>query len=271
MKEYRSYMDNVSVDRVLHEKIMNRLRSRSRPKRAVSSRLVATLACAMLALMIVWALPHLLGLELINFMNSGASRQGGAPPSTGAPSEALFFNRAEQAPSAAAKKYIPGYFTKELAPEEMPKLFGGTWLTINQKYAVSAVAGFSGQGNLDEVAITCQNKVTGHLIKIQMAKGLVPVDFLYPGDPKPSDINGTLVTAGYWSDSSDGRDTLYYASFLLGETGYYIELSGKEEAKQELTELVNLIVTGGPVDLSQIKPDSISKGSEDELTAGLLG
>lgn len=100
---------------------------------------------------------------------------------------------------------------------------------------------------------------------------IVPVDFLYPGDPKPSDINGTLVTAGYWSDSSDGRDTLYYASFLLGETGYYIELSGKEEAKQELTELVNLIVTGGPVDLSQIKPDSISKGSEDELTAGLLG
>lgn len=259
MKEYRSYMDNVSVDRVLHQKIMNRLRATSRPNRTVSKHLVAALACAMFALMIVWALPNLLGLELTSFMNPGPTQQGGAPPSMTAPSGALFFNRTEQAPSAPARKYIPGYFTKELAQEEITKLFGSAWPVIREKYAVSASAGFSGQGRLVGVAITCQSRTTGRLIKIQMAKGLIPVDFLYPNEPRSSSIRGTSVQAGYWNDTSSNRDTLYYASFVLGETGYYIELSGNQEAEQELTELVNLIITSGPVDLDQIKSDSLNK------------
>ncbi len=98
---------------------------------------------------------------------------------------------------------------------------------------MTAEAGFSGEGELQKVTVTCERRTTGRVVSIVMA--MVLMDVLYPDEAESTDVNGTAVTAGFWESPSNGRPTLHYASFVLGETGYYIEGAGDEAARDEIT------------------------------------
>lgn len=285
MEDYRNYMDSVSVDIMLHNKIMNcmaqRQVRRSFGRRIALYRFAAVLACAAIILIAICAGPRL----LMHLSDTANSRTAVTPtaitPTAVAPKDiadakgtpdvkkqyALFFNRAEGA-SSQAKKYIPGYFTQELSQEDIRMLFGDAWQTMEKNYEINASAGFSGEGELEGIFVECKAKTTGFTTRIQMANGPVEMDYLYPNDIKLSDVNGTAVTAGYWDAESSGGQTLYYASFVLGQTGYYMEISGDESAKKELTALAGLIIENGAsgADLSKIKPGSIPEWRENELT-----
>lgn len=242
-------MNNVSVDTTLHNKIMDSLKQKPLPMRRklVLKRYAAAFACIALVLISLLNVPNLI------------------PSNTEKPiykkQYTLFFNNAKYQ-FDKNKKHIPGYFTQELSKDDISTLFKS--INIKEGHRIKGTFGFTGQGVLDGVTVTCEK---GNLITIiQMAIGPVWVDYTYLDKPEISNVNGVLVTAGYWDSPNNNGEAIYYASFELGKTGYYLEIAGDESAKEELTYLVNFIVEGGAVDLSQIKPDFIPKWREDKFT-----
>lgn len=254
MNEYKNYMDNVSVDMTLHKKIMKRLTKSSLPaqRKSALNRYAASIVCAALMLIALLNVPKMIPS---NTKNPQYKKQ-----------YTLFFNNAkyqnEQGQFDKNKKYIPGYFTQELSKDDISTLFKSTGIIEGRRLKGSF--GFTGEGVLDGVTVICEkdNLITS----IQLAIGPVWVDYNYPEEPEISNVNGVLVTAGYWNSPYTNGEAIYYASFEIGQTGYYLEVNGDEKAKEELTYLVNLIVEGGAVDLSQIKPDFIPKWREDKFT-----
>jgi hypothetical protein len=194
------------------------------------------------------------------------------PPQIAVPPIALVFNRVEgdtapmEGDVSLSNRYIPGYFTQKLSEDDVAALFGDAWPRLSEDYRMSAEAGFSGEGELERVSVTCELRATGRVVSIVMAQGAVPMDVLYPEEAESTDVNGTAVTAGFWESPSDGRPTLHYASFILGETGYYIEGAGDEAARDEITAFVATIIGSGAADLGRITPDYIPEWREDDVT-----
>ena len=267
MKDYRSYMDQVSVDQALHDKIMNRLTQRPPLRRMVLGRYAPICACAVLVFMSIWAFPNLFPSNQVNspvIQPDDTSSPATAPSLDANEESALFFNRAEGS-SEAKRAAIPGYFTQELTPDEIGTLLKST-PDMLKNYLLKGHAGFSGQGILDDVTIVGKDADSGQEIRIKMAKDRSPAyTFRYADEPRVSEINDLPVTAGYWQDPSGRVDTLYYALFTLNRTGYYIEITG-ENAEEELTMLVNLIAAGTAADLGQITPDYIPAWRSEKLT-----
>jgi len=242
MKGYRDYMDKIAADAELHARIMGKINNPVRRRFPIQGYLAA--ACVVVALSIALAYRHL---------------PAGPHPA------ALSFNRAAGA-ADAAKSYLPGYFTQELTRDELLGLFGGAQPLNWPEYTVEASAGFSGTGVLDTVTIICTDKTTGQRISLLLADSLSSIpDYLYPDPPVSSEVGGISVLAGCWPNPATGEAT-YYGSFTLGETAYYIESTGDEQAKAELTGLVNRLAGGPAANLSQITPTAIPQWREEELT-----
>ncbi len=268
MNDYRNYMDSVSVDMALHRKIMSRLTQRTSPVRRsmALSRHASAFVCAALLLISIWAVPRLVPSNVAQ--PPVVQPNGTVPPVTTLPGTpgrhqyALLFNQV-QGGYSQSKKHDPGYFTQELSREDIGALFGSAWESIVEGRTSEAHAGFSGEGVLDRVTVTCEQADTGITTTIQMAKGPLWLDYTCE---EVSDVNGVSVIAGYWNSSSDGGKTFYYANFELGQAGYYMEVSGDESAKEELTALVNLVVEGGAAADLDIVPDFIPEWRYDELS-----
>ncbi len=243
MKDYGSYLDRVAVDSALHDRIMRRV---SRQRRSLSvgvRRLVTAVACIALLVMGIWA-------------TDGPGQLQG---------QSLFFNRAAGfAPSN--KRDIPGYFTEALSAAEGAELLGRAWQRLEGLSRLSAVAGFDGEGVLDSISIVGEQSDSGQVLQIILTGGPVVLDYSYPEEPQPSEVSGVAVTAGYWEGSGDGVATVYYASFEHGPTGYYLELIGDQNAAEQLTTWVSLLIESGPAVLTSIQPESIPEWRRDELT-----
>lgn len=244
MNGYQDYMDRILVSKELHNKIMHKMIT-TVPRRFPVHRYLAAAACMMIVLAAAWA--HL---------------QSPAGPGK----TALHFNQAGKM-AAADKRHIPGYFTQELSPGESAALFGDTRPLVWDNYTVNASAGFSGEGVLCEAVIICEDKNSGRRIRFFMADNLDPIhDFIYLAPPEVSDVNGTPVLAGYWTNPSRPEETIHYCSFNYGETEYYLEITGGENNEIILTGLVNRITAGDRVDLSKITPDAIPEWRDEVLT-----
>ncbi len=271
MNDYRNYMDSVSVDMALHRKIMNQLTQRTLPvRRSITlSRYASAFACAALLLISIWAVPHLIPsiVAKLPVVEPGGTELPAAtlPGTPGRQQYALLFNQV-QGVHSQNKIHDPGYFTQELSPEDISALFGSAWDSIAEGRTIEAHAGFSGEGVLDAVTVTCEQGDSGITTTIQMAKGPAWIDYIHAGESEVSDVDGVSVIAGYWNSASDGGKTFYYAKFELGQAGYYMEVTGDESAKEELTVLVNLVVAGGAVADLDIAPDFIPEWRYDELS-----
>jgi hypothetical protein len=271
MNDYRNYMDSVSVDMALHRKIMSRLTKRTLPvRRSIAlSRYASAFACAALLLISIWAVPRLVPSNVAQ--PPVVQPNGTVPPVTTRPGTpgrqeyALLFNQVQGAHSQN-KRHDPGYFTQELSREDIGALFGSAWESIAEGRTIEAHAGFSGEGVLDRVTATCEQADTGTTTTILVAKGPVWIDYIHEGEPEVSDVHGVSVIAGYWKSASAGGKMFYYANFELGQAGYYMEVSGDESAKEELTALVNLVVEGGAAADLDIVPEFIPEWRYDELS-----
>lgn len=165
-----------------------------------------------------------------------------------------------------SKRYIPGYFAQELSEDDVAALFGDAWPQLSKDYRVSAEAGFSGEGELQQVDVTCEGRDTGRIVSIVMAPGAVPMDVMLPKDAESTDVNGKAVMAGFWENPSDERPTLHFATFMLAETGYYIEVAGDGTVQDEIASFVAMIIESGAADLNKVTPDYIPEWREDDVT-----
>ena len=111
--------------------------------------------------------------------------------------------------------------------------------------------------NIDAHAVSA----TGLKTYIQLAPGEVVLDYKFDVEARSSDVLGTAVTAGYFEtkpNSKGLRNVIYFAYFKLSGIAYYVELGGaeaeKEALKDEISELIGLLIEGRAADLSVLHP-----------------
>ena len=169
----------------------------------------------------------------------------------------LIFNQAGA--QSAADIDIPGHFWQKLTEDELTAILPG----LSDTHSITATANYRSNENgaalfnIDAHAVSA----SGSKAYIQIAPGEVIIDYILEGDAKTSDVLGTEVTAGYFKsrrNSKGIRNVIYFASFKLSDIAYYVELGGEEaesEAfREEITELVGLLVQGGAADLDVLSP-----------------
>lgn len=158
MKDYRSYMDHVSVDQALHDKIMNRLTQRPPRRRIVLGRYAPICACAVLVFMSLWAFFYLFPSTPVD---SPVTQPDDTTSTANAPSHGLeaaresarFSNQGEGSLEAngvadLGKKITPGFIPAKLTlsqaqgdpdfgayvPQHMPGFnFESAWRIVNQQ------------------------------------------------------------------------------------------------------------------------------------------
>ncbi len=275
MKDYINYMDSITVDPVLHEKIMSRLTKKPRPLYRSSTLYRYAGAAAGLIVLTVcfWVIPELLYTPLENIPDnlSTVPSVTAVPTITISPDVTgneviypLLFNQVKQK-LESDKDVInaSGSFRQELSEEDFQNLLGAGYSAISKNHSVSGTSRFSGTGDLININFSCTNMTSGTETVIHIGKEPEEPDYLYSENPKTSNVNGISVVSGFWDN---GNHTEYYSSFELGRISYFMWLQGDRSAEKEMTELVNLIISHGEADLSKIMPDYIPEWRDEELT-----
>lgn len=261
MKAYSKYMDNISVSSILHQKIMSCV-SDAIPKRwtIMVRRYTAVFACIAVALFGVFGMPKLTQHNVTpapeddpSVLEPGFST---SIPDTSS-KYTLYFNKAEG--QSADKINIPGHFWQELTDDELKAVFPH----LTETHTITATANFQSNGsraslfNIDAHAVSSAGLKT----YIQLAPGEVVLDYRFDVEAKASDVLGTAVTAGYFEtrpNSKGLRDVIFFAAFKLSDIAYYVELGGteaeKEALKNEISEIVGLLIKGGAADIDVFHP-----------------
>lgn len=248
MKAYNEYMDNISVSDTLHRRLVSCVAGTGPTRRpGMVRRYAAVFVCLAVILLGMLAVPQLLQHNVTPTSESTppASQPGASISAPGTADEyALVLNKADR--QSSAKTDISGHFWQELTSDELQAVFPG----LPETYAVTATANFQGDGtlfNIDADAVSA----SGCTAYIQVAPGEVTPDYAIKGEVKTSEILGVAVTAGYFEGK---RNTIYFASFMLDGTGYYVELTGGKAEKAELPALLDRIIGGGAADLDVLVP-----------------
>ena len=264
MKGYKSYMDKIHVDRSLHEKIMKRLTEKSASQRRTKHvyRFVGAVACLVLLLFGVWAVPNLFNnrtpdnIEIIT------------PPLVLHP---LIFNEVDSIMSVSM--IIPnGYFEYELTDEQLKAVFP------NLDLALIATAHYRNDGSLWFVSANeyewdgARRRFTWTTIHLGYEGNVPDSTFLFPREnPIISEVHGVLVTAFVYGINDDN----FRADFMLNGITYRIETSDilainagieKRNGMERLTQLVNKIIVGDSSDLSILANPTIPELRNDRLT-----
>lgn len=260
MEAYNKYMDKISVSNTLHQKIMSRTDARPKHWPIMIKRYTAAFACLVVVLLGVFIIPKLTqhNVTLTPGNNPSVLEPGTITPMPDSSSKyTLYFNKAEG--QTAANIYIPGHFWQELTANEIKAVFPMLKNTSN----IKAIANFQSDENgttlfnIDAYAISA----TGLKTYIQLALGEVVLDYVFDSETKSSDVLDTTVTAGYFEtepNSKGLKNIIYFTTFKLSDVAYYVELSGaeadKEVVKNEMSEIIGLIIEGGAADLDVFHP-----------------
>lgn len=262
MKAYKKYMDKISVSGTLHQRLVscagNAIAER-RPSRI--KRYAAAFACLAIVLLGVFTIPKLMQHNVTPIPTDRYSvfqPDSSTPITSELNKYTLDFNRADgQAP--AAKTYIPGHFWQELTANEIKAVFPA----LEKTYTIKATANFQSNENgttLINIDANAQS-VSGLETYIQVAPGEIVLDYVFDSETKSSNVLGTTVTAGYFEtkpNSNGLRNVIYFATFKLSHAAYYVELGGaeaeKEALKNEISQLIGLLIEGGAADLDVFHP-----------------
>ncbi|MGI6604473.1 MAG: hypothetical protein ACOX2S_05410 [bacterium] len=260
MRPYNEYMDKTSVSGTLHQRIISFANGRPKRHPIVTKHYAAAFACLAVALLGAFTIPRLMQYNITPTAgNHPAILQPGSRTTISNPYNkyTLDFNRAEG--QLAAKVYIPGHFWQELTDKELKAAFPG----LTETHSITATANFQSDErgaslfNIDAHAVSA----TGLKTYIQLAPGEVILDYKFAAEAKPSYVLGTAVMAGYFETQPNSKgpsDIIYFASFKLSGIAYYVELGGaeaeKEALKDEISELIGLLIEGGAADLSVLHP-----------------
>lgn len=273
MKAYNEYMNQIYVSDTLHQKILS-CAGNARPVRrpVIPRRYAAAFACLIVVMLGIFTIPQIIWRNTVPLPDQSLPHEvmpspdnNVNPPQPGkdknTPEEAknytLIFNPAGA--QSAADIDIPGHFWQELTEDELTAILPG----LSDTHSITATANYRSNENgaalfnIDAHAVSA----SGSKAYIQIAPGEVIIDYILEGDAKTSDVLGTEVTAGYFKsrrNSKGIRNVIYFASFKLSDIAYYVELGGEEaesEAfREEITELVGLLVQGGAADLDVLSP-----------------
>lgn len=261
MKAYNDYMNKITVSSTLHQKLVS-CAGNTRPKRLpiMIKRYTAAFACFAVVLLGVFTIPKLTQHNVTPTPGDNPSvlQPGSSIPAPDASSKyTLSFNKAGS--HTAANIAIPGHFWQELTDEELKAVFPA----LTNTHGITATANFqsdkSGASlfNIDAHAVSAAGLKT----YIQLAAGEVVLDYRFDVKTKASDVLGTPVTAGYFEtepNSKGLKNIIYFATFKLSGVCYYVELGGaeaeKEALKNEISELIGLLIKGGAADLNVFHP-----------------
>jgi len=258
MKGYKKYMDEINVDPSLHEKIMNRITTKTAPQKRNRHiyRFAGIAACMALLLFGVWAVPNLFNGETAdpNFVL-----------------HALTFNEVES--SMSAGRITPdGYFDYDLTDEQLNAVFPNLGLSL------SASAHYRDDGTLWFVVASeyewdgARRSFTWTTIHLGNEGILPDSTLLFPKDnPIVSDVHSVSVTAFVYGVNNE----YFRADFVLNGVAYRVETSdisvvntgvGKRDGMERLTELVNKIIVNGSADLTVLANPVIPELRNDRLT-----
>jgi len=254
MKNYNDYMDNISVDAQLHNKIIERATKKSAPpsqNRAMVR--FATVAASVLTLLLgVWIFPGLWDNQ-----NNITGGQGAPsyPNSAVHPLHSrypLVFNRTDSILSITPDRRVD--FFHELTPDQ----FSAVFPTLDP-LAFIATATYLSDGSL--VSVSAFNEAAQ--TNIWLMEG--PTILIMPDEPPEiSYVHEVAVTVlmSSWGDSM-----YFQANFMLGGIPYHVDFTGSEEAGQwSISEIVHTLIAGGPADLSILEDPVIPELRNDELT-----
>lgn len=271
MKAYNKYMDKISVSSELHQKIMSRTDAGPQRWPIMIKRYTAAFACLAVVLFGVFTIPKLTQHNVTPTPGDSSSvlQPGSSTPAPDASSKyTLYFNKTDS--QSAANIAIRGHFWQELTNEELKAIFP----SLAETHGITATANFqsdkSGASlfNIDAHAVSD----TGLKTYIQIAPDKIILDYRLEGETKSSDVFGTAVTAGCFEtkpNSKGLKNIIYFATFKLSDVAYYVELSGaeadKEVIKNEISEIIGLLIEGGAADLGVFHP-VVPELREDRLS-----
>jgi hypothetical protein len=261
MKVYNDYMNKITVSSTLHQKLVSCADSTS-PKGwpIMFRRYTAVFACFAVVLLGVFTISKLMRHNVTPTPGDSPSvlHPGSSISEPDASSKyTLYFNKADYL--AAAKIYIPGHFWQELTDEELKAVFP----TLTNTHSITATANFQSDKSGTSLFNIGAHAVSSAGLKtyIQLAPGEVVLDYVFDVETKASDILGTPVTAGYFESEPNSKglkNIIYFATFKLSGVSYYVELGGaeaeKEALRNEISELIGLLIKAGSVDLNIFHP-----------------
>lgn len=272
MKAYNEYMDKISVSGTLHQRLVS-CADKARPERRpiMIKRYAAAFACLAVVLLGVFTIPKLMQH---NVTPTPGDRHSVLQPDSRTPIPSvsnkytLDFNRADG--QLANDIGIPGHFWQELTANEIKAVFPA----LENTHTIKATANFQSDKNgtaLFNIDASAKS-VSGLETYIQIAPGEIVLDYVFDSETKNSDVLGTAVTAGYFEtkpNSKGLRNVIYFATFKLSDVAYYVELGGaeakKEALKNEISELIGLLIEGGAADLDVLHP-VVPELREDRLS-----
>jgi hypothetical protein len=239
-------------------------RTEARPKRwpIMIKRYTAAFACLAVVLLGVFTIPKLTQHNVAPAPGNNPSvlEPGTITPAPDSSSKyTLYLNEADSQSTAKTDIAIRGHFWQELTDEELKAIFP----RLIKTHIVTATANFQSDEsraslfNIDAQAVSSAGLKT----YIQLAPGEVVLDYGFNAETKASDVFGTAVTAGYFEtkpNSKGLKNVTYFATFKLSDVAYYVELGGaeaeKEALKNEISEIIGLLIDGGTVDLDLFHP-----------------
>lgn len=271
MKAYNKYMDKISVSDSLHQRIMS-CTDNVRPKRQsiMIKRYTTVFACFVVVLLGVFTLPKLIQNNVLPTPgdNSSALQPGlNSQIPSGSSKYTLDFNKAYA--KVAANIAIKGHFWQELNPNEIKAIFP----SLEKTHTIKAMANFQSDKNVETLFNIDANakSISGFEIYIQIAPSEIVLDYEFDSETKSSDVLGTAVKAGYFEtkpNSKGLKNIIYFAEFKLSDVAYYVELGGaeaeKEILKNEITEIIGLLIEGGAADIEVFDP-VVPELREDQL------
>lgn len=139
-----------------------------------------------------------------------------------------------------------GATIRELTEEEVGTLFGDLPVTANAVFHT-----------VDDQLVGFDGKI-GDIIITITTSDLPLRDTIIEGIEETTEVDGVPVTAGYFltKTSSNGeRTAIYYATFELGNSTFYVENAGaestRETVKNDLAAVIHELIANGELDLSQ--------------------
>ncbi|NLP15070.1 MAG: hypothetical protein GX383_11490 [Clostridium sp.] len=261
MKAYKEYMSKIKVSSTLHQRLVSCAGSGESDHRPIIRKYFAVAVASLVLVLIgIFYIPKLMqnNVPPVQDDNSWVLQ-----PSTDTPvpdeidKYALVFNKANA--QRAKDIGIPGHFWQELTDQELNTIFPGLKDTHTLTATANFQSGENGVGlfNIDAYAVSA----SGLRTYIRIAPDKVKIDYRFEEETNTSDVLGTKVTAGYFEtkpNSNGLRNIIYFATFKLSDAAYYIELGGmeteKEALRNEVTELIVLLIEGDPADLNIFHP-----------------
>ncbi len=138
---------------------------------------------------------------------------------------------------------------RELSSEECSKILNGL--------PFEGTARFSSEGEHEIFGI--DGKINDVKISAWRTDDMY-MDTVIVGSEKKSQVDGISVTAGYFESMPNSRGevtVIYYASFKIGETSFYLENAGDkkdgESIREKLAEALSEIIEKGEPDFSAVK------------------